>query len=336
MSTIIMNMAIPNKATNYGPKKDLANKHPKMRLPKNIISPTRRRPSCSLQLSSVVDADHQRRSGNYKPTLWDFDRIQSLNSVYTEEKYSRRVVELVAQVKKLLLQESNWFQQLELIDELQKLGVSYRFNDEINQIMNHIYLEHKYRNNSERDLYSTALAFRLLRQHGLKVSQDVFDCFKNEEGEFEPSLGDNAEGVLQLYEASFLLTEAKRVSSKREYFPPIFYRKKLNDGVMDEHLSSLVRRSLELPLHWCVQKPNARWFVDAYAKRGDVNPIISPRAKAVSRWWKETELAEKLPFARDRVVENYIWNLGVLFEPQYGYSRIMSTKLKKVVFLCIK
>lgn len=45
------------------------------------------------------------------------------------------------------------------------------------------------------------------------------------------------------------------------------------------------------------------------------------------RWWKETELAEKLPFARDRVVENYIWNVGLLFQPQYGYPRIMTTKL---------
>ena len=45
------------------------------------------------------------------------------------------------------------------------------------------------------------------------------------------------------------------------------------------------------------------------------------------RWWKETELAEKLPFARDRVLENYIWNVGLLFKPQYGYARILTTKL---------
>lgn len=48
---------------------------------------------------------------------------------------------------------------------------------------------------------------------------------------------------------------------------------------------------------------------------------------SVRRWWKETELAEKLPFARDRVLENYIWNVGLLFKPQYGYARIMTTKL---------
>lgn len=46
----------------------------------------------------------------------------------------------------------------------------------------------------------------------------------------------------------------------------------------------------------------------------------------IHSWWKQTCLAENLPFARDRVVECYFWTLGGLFEPRYGYSRIMATK----------
>lgn len=42
-------------------------------------------------------------------------------------------------------------------------------------------------------------------------------------------------------------------------------------------------------------------------------------------WWKQTRLSEKLPFARDRVVECYLWTLA-LFPPEYGYSRLMATK----------
>lgn len=66
--------------------------------------------------------------------------------------------------------------QLELIDDLQKLGILYHFHDQINQIMGRIYIEYKNCNiinvTEEKDnLYSTALAFRLLRQHGYKVSQ---------------------------------------------------------------------------------------------------------------------------------------------------------------------
>nr|WAB71041.1 (-)-bornyl diphosphate synthase [Mentha longifolia] len=284
-----------------------------------------------------------RRSGNYKPTLWDFDRIQSLNSVYTEEKYATRASELVVVVKKLLEEESSWFGQLELIDDLQRLGLSYHFEDEIRQILSSIYLDDKYC--KKMDLYSTSLCFRLLRQHGFKVSQDVFNCFKNKKGDFESSLGEDMKGLLELYEASFLLTHGEETLEQARVFSTNLLQKKLDDGeIMDEHLLNLVRHSLRLPLHWSVQRPNARWFIDACAKKRleNTNPILLELAKLdfnivqaahqqelkhVSRWWEESKLAEKLPFARDRVVENYIWNVGLLFEPQYGYPRIMTTKL---------
>ena len=42
------------------------------------------------------------------------------------------------------------------------------------------------------------------------------------------------------------------------------------------------------------------------------------------RWWKKTGLGEKLNFARDRVVENFFWTVGDIFEPQFGYCRRMS------------
>lgn len=60
----------------------------------------------------------------------------------------------------------------------------------------------------------------------------------------------------------------------------------------------------------------------------------------IDRWWKQTSLAEKLPFARARVVESYILTIGEtkLIQPydddddQYGYSlRIMGTKVNSLV-----
>lgn len=80
----------------------------------------------------------------------------------------------MVQVKKFLEEETDWLRQLKLIDDLQRVGVSYHFDDEIERILNCIYLEKKFFKNEERDLHSTALAFRLLRQHGLKVSQGTY------------------------------------------------------------------------------------------------------------------------------------------------------------------
>ena len=65
-------------------------------------------------------------------------------------------------------------EQLELIDELQKLGVSYHFEVEINDIL----MDFHHQNGrsilkcvKEEDLHATALEFRLLRQHGFDVSE---------------------------------------------------------------------------------------------------------------------------------------------------------------------
>ena len=59
--------------------------------------------------------------------------------------------------------------QLELIDNLQRLGVAYHFDDEINNILGSIYRSSN--NQRKRDnLYATALEFRLLREHGYHSS----------------------------------------------------------------------------------------------------------------------------------------------------------------------
>ena len=47
----------------------------------------------------------------------------------------------------------------------------------------------------------------------------------------------------------------------------------------------------------------------------------------MKRWWKNIRIAEKLTFIRDRIVENFFWTIGVVFEPQYGSCRRMLAKV---------
>ncbi|WCJ35028.1 Hedycaryol synthase [Euphorbia peplus] len=47
--------------------------------------------------------------------------------------------------------------------------------------------------------------------------------------------------------------------------------------------------------------------------------------------WKELNVAEKLPYARDRIVEGYFWTLATQFEPQYSFGRQIGTKYLKLV-----
>lgn len=58
-------------------------------------------------------------------------------------------------------------QQLNMIDHIQRLGMSYHFENEINEILKQI---HENCFGTDDDLYTTALRFRLLRQQGYNVS----------------------------------------------------------------------------------------------------------------------------------------------------------------------
>ncbi|PIN03534.1 Terpinolene synthase [Handroanthus impetiginosus] len=355
MATFVMHMGILYKPNNYLCTFNRKASKQQYSVSSSTVAATALRP-CSFKCKAKpCEHDNRtltrRRSGNYKPALWDFDNIQSLNSEYAEERYSKRASELIAQVKMLLEEEMEDLQLFELIDHLQRLGISYHFEDKINQILNCMYEKNyckNYETDQEKDLYATALEFRLLRQHGFSISEgEVFECFKNEKGGFKPSLGEDTKGLLQLYEASFMLTQSENTLELAREFAAIFLQKKLDEGInaTDDYVALLVRRALELPIHWRVQRPNARWFIDAYGTRPDMNPVVLELAKLdfnivqamhqqelkhVSRWWKETGLAESLPFARDRLVECYFWTIGV-FQPQYGYSRIITTKVNTLI-----
>lgn len=45
------------------------------------------------------------------------------------------------------------------------------------------------------------------------------------------------------------------------------------------------------------------------------------------RWWKTSDFATKVPYARDRVVEAYFWPLAMSYEPKYSTGRRILGKL---------
>ncbi|CAL9152014.1 unnamed protein product [Musa hybrid cultivar] len=44
------------------------------------------------------------------------------------------------------------------------------------------------------------------------------------------------------------------------------------------------------------------------------------------RWWSNLGLAQRLPFSRDRLMENYFWTVRWAFEPQFARCREAQTK----------
>ena len=67
-------------------------------------------------------------------------------------------------------------QKLNLIDVIQRLGVSYQFENEIEKTLQQLHMTLQDSNDHENDddLYTVALQFRLLRQQGYRSSCGKF------------------------------------------------------------------------------------------------------------------------------------------------------------------
>nr|BAG74774.1 limonene synthase [Citrus trifoliata] len=281
-----------------------------------------------------------RRSANYQPPIWDHDFLQSLNSDYTDETYRRRAEELKGKVKTAIEDVTEPLDQLELIDNLQRLGLAYHFETEIRNILHNIYNNNKDYIWRKENLYATSLEFRLLRQHGYPVSQEVSTGFKEDKGVF---ICDDFMGILSLHEASYYSLEGESIMEEAWQFTSKHLKEMMiisNSKEEDVFVAEQAKRALELPLHWKVPMLEARWFIHVYEKREDKNHLLLELAKLefnvlqaiyqeelkdVSRWWKDIGLGEKLNFARDSLVASFVWSMGIVFEPQFAYCRRILT-----------
>ncbi|KAK9993981.1 hypothetical protein SO802_023684 [Lithocarpus litseifolius] len=286
-----------------------------------------------------------RRSANYQPSIWDYDYIQSLRNKYVGETCTGQRNMLKEHVRMALEKVVDPLEKLELIDVLQRLGLSYHFEGEMKRILEGLYNNDQSGDTWKKEnLYAVALKFRLLRQHGYNISQGVFNIFKDERGKFKACLCEETKGILSLYEASFLLTESENMLEELRNFATKHLQEYVKQN-KDKTLSAMVTYALELPLHWRVIKLETRRFIDIYRSREDMNPILLNLAeldfnmvqavyqedlKQVSRWWKNTKLGD-LIFARDRLMEIFFWSVGTIDQPQFGCCRINLTKVGSLI-----
>lgn len=286
-----------------------------------------------------------RRSGNYKPCIHrDNKLVQSLTNDFKVERFKGRVDKLKEDVVEMFNDVVEPLDQLELIADLQRLGLAHHFDQEIKGTLKKMYDN---RNNDQRetkDLHATALKFRLLRHHGFNISEDIFESFM-ENGSFKECHRDNVKGTLSLYESYYFSSEGDSRMEAAWRFASKTLREHLDD-IVDPNLGIKVRHALKSPTDWRMPKLEARWYMDVYAKSDNMNPAILELAKLdfnivqgvyqedlkiFTRFWNELGLANRLSFARDRLVESFIWALGMNVNPQLRYSRIQLAKQVQLI-----
>ncbi|KAJ0714569.1 putative R-linalool synthase [Helianthus annuus] len=320
-------------------------------LRKDSCAPSRRLNICktinsSQNTSTVVEPLVKRRTANYESSLWSYDHVQSLTTKYSGKDYTARAENLKEVVKTMLQKRrvvENPLISLELVDDLQRLGIAYHFKEEIADVLENIY--HNTRNNwSTTDLNLRSLGFRLLRQHGYPVSQDIFGNFKNKIENLNPCQYEDMVAILNLYEASYHSFEDESVLDEARDLTKKYLEENLDD--VNGSIAPLVSHALEVPLQWRVPRVEARWFIDLYEKRSDMNPVVIELAKLdfdmvqavhiedlkhASRWWRNTSWDKKLTFARDRLVECFLWTVGYSYMPGFSTGRREITKVNAMI-----
>ncbi|CAN6571653.1 unnamed protein product [Malus baccata var. baccata] len=307
----------------------------------------------TTQSSQISHPDHltSRQSANYKPSIWSYDFVQSLktdNNPLQEKAYKDGWKFLEEKVKHMIDYDDddniNTLTMLEFIDDIQRLGLGYHFEEDITRALYKI-LDNTAGQRTYQSLHFTALSFRLLRQYGFEISQDVFSRFTDGNGSFKAWLCEDVKGMLSLYEASYFSFEGESLLDEGLAFSTI-YLKNLSGANVTKGLAEQVSHALELPLHHRMQRLEARWYIEAYSKRPDANPVLLEIAKRdfnkvqctlqrdlkeVSRWWVDMGLAKKLSFIRDRLMECFFWSVGIVSEPQHSHVRKGLTKVAALV-----
>ncbi|KAG8370645.1 hypothetical protein BUALT_Bualt13G0004800 [Buddleja alternifolia] len=290
---------------------------------------------------------HRRTANTYKPSSWNYEFLEfsgNGNHVTVEKETIKQIED---EVRSMLEKEGDVepLTLLELIDEIYRLGVGYRFQETIKRALERMLLQSsKVMQKIHNSLHVCALYFRLLRQHGYHVSTDIFESFKDWDGNFNTSLAMDIPGMLSLYEASHLAFQGESTLDKAREFTSFHLKNMLSK--MDEKSATRVSHALELPFHHRMQRLEARWNIEMYDKQNEANKLLHKLAifdfnmvqlahqrdlQEVSRWWKYVGLANKLSFARDRLMESFFWAVGMVYEPHFSKCRIELTKVVKLI-----
>ncbi|PON50133.1 Squalene/phytoene synthase [Trema orientale] len=246
------------------------------------------------------------------------------------------------------IMKNNSSEGLNMVNSVLRLGIDYHFQDEIEAILKREYLKlFNIGDCNTQDLYEVSLRFRLLRQGGYYVSIDVFKHFKDKNGKFKPTLGEDREGLMELFEASQVGVEGEHILEEAEHFSQYHLKEWVNR--LDHSQARTIQNTLERPYHKSLARLTARNFLDSFSGREHdwmntlqqvaqmdftvVQSIHRNEIVKVSKWWEDLGLAKELKFARNQPIKWYLWTVASLADPSLSEERIELTKPISLVYI---
>ncbi|XP_054810947.1 (-)-germacrene D synthase-like [Prosopis cineraria] len=294
----------------------------------------------------AITSDLRRHLADYHPSLWnDYFLQYASESLEVDEEMGKQVETVKEEVRKMLISpmEKPFITKLELIDSIQRLGLSYHFEHEIDGLLHQIhnaYVEDNQILTHTEDLNSLALLFKLLRQQGYPISPDVFNKFKDDEGNFSEKMASDIQGMLSLYEAAYLSVHGEDILDEAL----VFTWNRLRSITVESNLflAEKLQQSLKQCPYRGLPRLEARKYISIYHLHPSCDQVLLMLAKLdfnmlqklhqkefgnICKWWNKLDVPRNVSYARNRIVGLCFWVLTVYFEPQYSKARRMMTKV---------
>ncbi|VAH43065.1 unnamed protein product [Triticum turgidum subsp. durum] len=233
-------------------------------------------------------------------------------------------------------------ERITLLDSVQRLGIDHHFKKQVDIALSQI-IEDEFTSSS---LHHVALRFGLLREHGLWVSSDAFNKFKNEDGSFRKDITNDPKGLLSLYNTAHLLVHSE--PSLEEAISFARHHLELMRDSLKSPLAEQVQRALHVPLPRTLKRVETLHYISEYKHEEWHNPTLLELAKLdfnllqhvhlkelkyLTKWWRDLYKCVGLNYARDRLVEGYIWCYAIYHEKEFAFSRIFLTKQLMLISL---
>ncbi|TYI58056.1 hypothetical protein E1A91_D11G326000v1, partial [Gossypium mustelinum] len=254
-----------------------------------------------------------RHFADFNPNFWGDIFLSSLAEMVCflyniDAKAHVQYEALKQQVRRMLVISTDKpYQNLDIIDAIQRLGVAYHFEKEIEDALHIIYHHHCNNAQIDDDLYTASVRFRLLREHGFNVCCDTFNKFIDEKGKFKESLISDVKGMPELYEAAYFQLHGETILE--EALALTMFHLKLAETMMDYPLSTQIANALKRPLRKSLPRLVARSYI----------PYICEGSATLDK--------NLMKFAKLDFNMCYFWILGVYFELHYAFARTFMIKV---------
>ncbi|KAI8531126.1 hypothetical protein RHMOL_Rhmol11G0113200 [Rhododendron molle] len=197
-------------------------------------------------------------------------------------KTKQRIEQLKEKVREMIVASADKpSHKLSLIDAIQRLGVGYHFETEIETTLEDIYETYHEMANDE-DLYTVALSFRVLRQQGHPVScANVFNKLMDNKGKFKESLIGDVRGLCSLYEATHLRVHQEEILDEALEFSTTHLNSALLN-LSNNPIAAQVVHALDQPIHQGLTRLESRHYISFYEKDDSHNKFEQERGHATS------------------------------------------------------